>query len=281
VAAAAGGVLSWRVSRPAPQAHAVLGGAETASRGGASPQAEALARALAADAGSADANFVRAYLGSFVDWDYAAAEQGYRRCLDRAALRLGVHRLLNDVLTIRGREGEAMARLLAPLSMMPRSIVLRYCAFSHARHLGDIGEMERIARESLGWAPESFVARVMWAVTLDYQGRFPQAEETFHGILRQDPRYGKAIISLGRLYVHHGKAAEARAAIRLGSGESRWPAHIGVVEASFGNDRKALEWWEKAERERDTNLPYVTADPQFERLRHEPFVARMLQRFRA
>jgi len=244
------------------------------------PKALAMAgRALAADPGSADANFVRGYVSMFREWDFRAAAQSLEQCIRRSILDQGSWRLYAGAMCVLGRAEEARKKIVTVLSVLPASVILRYALFGLAEQTKDLAEIERLAREMPKSGPSAALGEAMLASAFHWQGRHREAEQLFHGILSKDPRNGKAITRLALLYVSMGKLDRAAAAVESADGHRRWPILVGVVEAARGNRLRALGWVERAVRERDPNLPYATLHPHFDRLRSEPLCAQLLKQF--
>jgi tetratricopeptide (TPR) repeat protein len=241
-------------------------------------------RAVRVDAGSAEGNFVDGYLKLFEAWDIAGAEIAFRKCIERSALYIEAYRHFADAATIRGRAAQALEVLANPLSVMPRSKILRFAAATtmlHAR-LGD--QAEQLARESLRWAPDWPTGRWLLGRALEVRGRARDAEAVFREIHRADPKSQRFTAALAHVLVDaHGPAAYAEAkSLLFGIGmDKSAPALVGLVEARSGRLASALDWMERAEREHDHNLPYSVIDPHFEPLRGDSRGEELYRKFAA
>lgn len=239
-------------------------------------------RALAVDPHSVEGNFVKGYVSLLEEWDIAGAETALLRCVERSAFHVEAYRLYLDAATIRGHAKEALNVLARPLSVMPRSKVLRFAATTTMLQAGFAHQAEELAREALGWDPEWLLAKWQLGRALEAAGRTSDAEIEFRKIHRADPRSQRFAAALAHLLASGRDRQNHREAMSLllniGMDKTA-PALVGLVEARCGDAAKALHWMETAEREHDHNLPYAVIDPHFERLRGSERGRRLHQRF--
>jgi TolB-like protein/DNA-binding SARP family transcriptional activator len=246
------------------------------------PRSRAAAeRALALDSTLAEAHTTLAY-GLFVfDRDWDAAEQGFRRALALNPGYATAHHWYADFLGGRGDlEGYLqeirLAHALDPLSRM-------------------------IGTE---------VGRALWAL-----GRNDEAVAQVQQVLRADPLFAEAHITLGRAYLQQGRLAEAIGALQKGvefrgrdaldvaelaygyavagrrneaqrllaelEDRSRreyvQPTVFAIVYAGLGQHDRAFDWLERAAAERDGWLAESIFYPTYDALRSHPRYAPLLQ----
>lgn len=239
-------------------------------------------RALRLDPASVAGNFVSGYLGLLEEWNIGGAEAAMRRCIERSAFHVEAYRFYADAAAIRGRAREALAVIAKPLSVMPRSKILRFAATTTLLHAGLGQEAEELARESLQWEPGWAMARWMLGRALEAQGRTREAEVPLRSILRADPRSQRFAAALAHLLAESGGRSQygkSMEILRSAGMDHSAPSLVGLVEARCGDPRKALEWMERAEREHDHNLPYSVVDPHFAALRGLERGERIYRRF--
>ncbi|MFN7938984.1 MAG: hypothetical protein U0R19_36990 [Bryobacteraceae bacterium] len=239
-------------------------------------------RALRMDPASVAGNFVSGYLGLLEEWNIGGAEAAMRRCIQRSAFHVEAYRFYADAAAIRGRAREALAVIAKPLSVMPRSKILRFAATTTLLQAGLGHEAEELARESLRWEPDWPMARWMLGRALEAQGRTREAEAPLRSIHQVDPRSQRFAAALAHLLAGTGGRAQytkSMEILRSVGMEKTAPSLVGLVEARCGDPRKALDWMERAEREHDHNLPYSVVDPHFAALRGLERGERIYRRF--
>jgi len=246
-------------------------------------QASRTARvALEVDSNSVEGNYVKGYVGLLEEWDIAGAETALLRCVERSAFHVEAYRFYLDAATIRGHAKQALNVLARPLSVMPRSKVLRFAATTTMLQAGFAGEAEQLAREALAWEPGWLLAHWQLGRALEAAGRMPDAETEFRNIHRADPKSQRFAAALAHLLASgtNPQAHREAMSLLLGLGMDKTaPALVGLVEARCGDAAKALNWMERAEREHDHNLPYAVIDPHFESLRKDERGRKLHQRF--
>jgi tetratricopeptide (TPR) repeat protein len=239
-------------------------------------------RALDVDPNSVEGNYVNGYVSLLEKWDIAGAEAAMLRCVERSAFHVEAYRFYLDAATIRGHAKDALNVLARPLSVMPRSKVLRFAATTTMLQAGFAHEAEQLAREALRWEPGWLLAHWQLGRALEAAGRMPDAEIEFRNIQRADPKSQRFAAALAHLLASGSDPQNHREAMALllniGMDKTA-PALVGLVEARCGDPAKALNWMERAEREHDHNLPYAVIDPHFQSLRNSELGRRLHQRF--
>ena len=236
------------------------------------------ARALQLDPGSPEANYVAGWLAMFRDWNVAEAERLFATSVKRARLHAEAYRLYVDAASIRGHLSKAADTLLVPLSVLPRSPVLRYAAYSLASTERKYEESERIAAEALKWAPRDVRTNYLLARACAEANK-PEAEGMLLDVLKRDPKHTNAIYNLARLHARSGRARLSEEILRQNSLE-RYPSLMGLVAAARGDKSKAVAWFEQADKMRDNNLLYVVLDEHVQALQSEPEIQALFRRFR-
>jgi hypothetical protein len=214
----------------------------------------------------------------FRDWNVAEAERLFRAGLKRAALHVDGYRLYVDAAAIRGHIADAKSVLAVPLSVLPRSPVLRYAAYSLSSIEHNYEECERIAAESLKWEPQNLGSSYLVARARAESNK-PDAEQLMLDVLKRDPKHAGAIYNVARLRVLSDRDHEAQEMLNLLSSD-RYPSLKGLVAAAKGDAAGAVAWFERADKLRDENLLYVILDVHVQALRSEPEIEALFRRFR-
>ena len=171
---------------------------------------EAAMKALAIDPTLGSAYLPLASIKFAYDWDFAGAESEYRQAIRLAPNNPETHSSYATFLTAMGRTEEALNELKIAQQFDPQSL--------------------------------SFSANIAW--TLYIAGRFDEAEAQLKEVLRRDPNYARAYMTLGEIYLEEGKFNEALEALqkaKLLSADFQTETMIAHLYAVFGRKAEALE----------------------------------------
>lgn len=224
----------------------------------------AATRALELDPNLAEGHATLGWVRFWYDWDWAGAEQTFRKAIalnpNVAEAHLGLGHLLIN--TGRGDEGlryVQRARELDPLSPI-------------------INTLEVWALSVLG-RPEEAQARLHRVLAIDSDFWVAHLHAAFYQLARKDTQQGietlrraerlsegraQAVTALGSVLARTGHTEEARAILRRLVNESKQryvpPTAFATISAALGDDRQALDWLEKAFEARDARMPYLRLD---------------------
>jgi tetratricopeptide (TPR) repeat protein len=168
-------------------------------------------KALEIDGSLAEAVTSLAYISMFFEWDWPAAESGYKQAIDLNPNYATAHEWYGILLTITGRLDESMEKMKRARELEPLDLVINTL---------------------VGWA--SYMAR-----------QYDEAIEQYLKVVEMDPNFSLVYFFLGGVYVGSSKFAEAvksnHKLVELTGGSI---LSIGVLGYSYGmlGDRdKALE----------------------------------------
>ncbi len=92
----------------------------------------------------------------------------------------------------------------------------------------------------------------------------------------------EGVEALERGYAEGGHPEALRRAAETLAARSRTtyvrPTRVANLYASVGESDRAFEWWEKAFKERDPGLPYISVSPAFDSIRDDPRFQDLLRR---
>jgi serine/threonine-protein kinase len=262
-------------------AYIVAGGGAYISAERAHPLADAAAKkALELDDSSAEAHVSLATV-RFMHYEWAAAEQEFRRALALNPNYATAHHWYALHLAALGRSAEAI---------------------EHARRAQGLDPLSLVITANTGWC--YFLAR-----------QYDLAIEQSRRALDLDPSFDSAYGYMGFAFVEKGMAKEALEAFRKAqelSGGSGYDSELAAAYAAFGQKKEALRmlagfqaragrepvsaydvamiyaglgdkdmaltWLEKSYANRDARLVNVKAHPRFDSLHSEPRFAELLRR---
>lgn len=239
-------------------------------------------RALAIEPDMAEATTALAFSTHYFGWDWATAEQTYRRTLALHPGYANAHHWYADFLTSKGRTEEALAAIrrareldpLAPSVAVTEGQVL-YFARRFEAALTQVETQTALFPDfGMAWLDKGRV--------LEELGRFDEARAAFEHGARLHGADPATFPALGHLFARTGDRQRATAiAERLIEGRRlRYvsPYTIATILAAAGAPDRAFEWLEKALEERDPMMTFLEVHPRLDPLRGDPRFARLLAR---
>lgn len=245
------------------------------------PRAKSAAvKALDLDHNLAEAHTSLAFVRHDFDWDWAGAEEEYKRAIrldpNNAITRLRYAELLSNL----ARHDEAidqirLARELDPLSLVVQSNLGRFLYYAR-RYDEAIHEFKQV----LAADPHRSWSRVSLAFCYEQKNMYPEAlsemeklRSEFNGV------YG---IGAAHLFVSMGKMEDARRVLKYHEqpapdGVQDW-VFIAGVYAQLGERDRAFQWLGEAYQNRDYFVTFIKTDPFMDPLRQDPRFQDMLRR---
>jgi len=154
-------------------------------------------------------------------------------------------------------------------------------ALFHLRRYQDVAGH---AREMLVRHRDYAPAHWLLGLALEQQGRHQAAADEFRACLRLTERDPRATVALGHVNALMGRRSEVLALIEeyRKSGPDRWnvPYLIALLYTGLGETEFAIDWLNRAYRQRDNSLPYMKLDPRFDPLRKDPRFVALLKKMR-
>jgi tetratricopeptide (TPR) repeat protein len=215
------------------------------------------------------------------DYDWAGAEQAFRRTLELEPGHATARRQYALLLAILGRRDEA----LALIQRMKESDPLNIHAYRYAGLVYYFsGQMDRAIEEyraALLLDNKDVFVHLDLGMTYAASGMYAESiqswERTF-AIAGRDPRL---LSLLAYSLAKHGRTAEARRVQREVEEAARRvhisPFSFALIHYGFGEADRAFERLEEAYRERNPYLYYL-ASPLFDSIRSDPRLQDLLRR---
>jgi serine/threonine-protein kinase len=244
---------------------------------------EALLRALEIDDTLAEAHASLAYCSGVYDWNWTAAEKGFKRALALKPSYPTAHHWYGFIyLASMGRLDEAIIEAkrgqeLDPLALPVSSNIglLLYLA----RRYGEALEQFRKNLEM----DRSFIY-THWEMALTYEqcGRYQEAIAAFQKAIALS---GTSVLPrplLARTYALCGRKNEASALlnelIEISTQTYVSPYRIAAIYSALGDNDRAFRWLEHAYEGRDGWLIWLAVDPVVDSLRFDKRFADLLKR---
>ncbi len=238
------------------------------------PARTAALKAIKWDEQLAEGHMMLAQLKYIYDWDWAVAEQEFKRALELDPGSLYVHRPYAVFLMAVGRHADALneverAAKLDPLSSETQSnfgrILYRARKYEEAiPHFHRALELE----------PGNYSAHIRLGDVYAKLGRYDDAIAMFEkaALLRSD---GMHPIRLARVYALMGRQREAR---QLMNGVKGGAFDTAGVYVALGDPDEAFRILEKAVEERNSLLVFFKEDPTFDNLHSDPRWQQLIRR---
>jgi tetratricopeptide (TPR) repeat protein len=235
---------------------------------------EAARRALELDPDLAEAHNALACATLLYEWDYALAEQEFRRALElnpnypQARAWYGLFFLQ----WVAGREREGRDQIFRVLEQDPLSgyanVILAFSDFTS----GLLSEAVDHARRGVELDPQSYLAHWSLTLSLHFNARHEEAAAAAEQALAMSGRHPWTLTTLVSIYAAWGKPDNARAVYREVKARSAreyvQPSMLAPAAAAVGDMDLAIALAERAVQEKDPMFVMLARTyPAYARLR--------------
>ncbi|HLW78273.1 MAG TPA: tetratricopeptide repeat protein, partial [Terriglobia bacterium] len=242
---------------------------------------EAAQKALELDDGLPQAHTDMAMVLHIYDWNWAAAEQEYRRAIQLDPSYAAAHEGYGYLLVSQGRMEEGLRENQRAVELDPLSSesnwLLGWMLYLGRRY-DPAGEQ---LRRTVDLDPNYFLAHVVLGACYAQKGQMSEAIPEFEkGVSLGE--CNQSLGELGRAYALAGKRQEAqKIADRLIAEWKR--THVGafeiaIVQVGLGDKDQALAWLEKAYEDRSFFMVDFKDEPELDPLRSDPRFKDLLRR---
>jgi TolB-like protein/DNA-binding winged helix-turn-helix (wHTH) protein/Tfp pilus assembly protein PilF len=236
---------------------------------------EAADRAIQLDPYLAEAHNSRAYVRLYLDWDFAGAEQGFRRAIELNPGYATAHQWYAELLSFLGRHDEAIREIVTALELDPLSAVMHHQAgqtYQQARRYDQAVAEYRIA-ETLD---RGFIApRMFLSLAYRRMGLLVEASEAMNTAFPGEKKWMEELASAART---GDLQSYLRSERNIATLLARPAYYFGLYDAALGRSAEAFQWLGKAFERRDECLLYLKVDPEWDPLRAEPEFQAFLQK---
>ncbi len=247
----------------------------------------AAAKAVELDANSAEAQTSLAMLRLFYDYDWAQAEQGFRRAIACNGGYATAHHWYGVLLYAQGRFSAAQQELRIAKELDPLSLALNndigFCHYLAREYEQAVAQFQRTLELDSNWIE----SRRWLAGTYFQQRREADAIAEYFKILQADGEKPENIAALRTATQKNGMRGYWQRRLVLLSDPTRIhsvsPFNFASLRANLGEKEEALRWLETAFAARlkgthnVSGLLYLKVDPRFDLLRGDVRFAQLLQ----
>jgi Tfp pilus assembly protein PilF len=239
------------------------------------PKARSAAlKALELDEGLAEAHASLGYVKHRFEWDWAGAEQEFKRSIDLNPDYATAHQWYGWYLITVGSFAAALQEFERARQIEPLSLYTNLTVGAAYFYLSDYDRAAAQFRKVIEMDP-SFGAAHRWLAKTN-GGLGKQKVVTISN------SSASAQAALGYAYSIAGKQAEAREILatlqRLAKTRYVSPYSLAAIYSGLRENDHAFEWLEKDFQERENSLVFLAVDPQFVNLRSDPRFANLVRR---
>jgi serine/threonine protein kinase/Tfp pilus assembly protein PilF len=239
-------------------------------------------KALEVDDTIAAAHTSLAYIKHRFDWDWRAAEKGFRRAIELNPSYATAHQWYAFFLASMGRMGEAiaeaeLAQQVDPLSLGMNSALGRVYHF--ARQYDRAIEQ---FRKTIEMDPNFAAAHSDIGESYVEKGMYAEATAEYQKALAISGRNLFYLAELGWAHARAGNTPEANHILNELEERSRqgyvFPFAFAFIYIGLGEKDRAFTWLEKDYEQRGNPMVFLKAEPLFDPLRSDPRFHALLRR---
>jgi TolB-like protein/DNA-binding winged helix-turn-helix (wHTH) protein/Flp pilus assembly protein TadD len=261
--------------------YALLGGGTLAPRE-VMPKARAAAlKALEIDESLAEAHTSLAFVRHRFDWDWAGAEQDFKRAIELNPNYATAHQWYGFYLTTVGRFGEALREMRRAQELDPLSVAISTSVGTVFYYQRQYDRAIEVYEKVVEMESDAIGAHEGLGRAYAEKGRFEPARTEFLKAREiSGGRRGPGL--LGHLYGLSGERDQARKIIEelkeRSEREYLSPYSIARIYIGLGEKDPAFQWLEQAYEVRDEWSVFLKVNPIFDTLRADPRFADLQRR---
>lgn len=207
------------------------------------------------------------------EWDFVGAENELKRAIELNPNYATAHHWYAQYLSVMGRHEEAIKEIRRAQELDPLSLIINAVlgdTYIKARRyddaimqLGKTIEMDQNFIRSYRYLGNAYVEKGMYSEAI---GAF-QTAATLSG--EQPEQAARRATELKAAYAASGAKGYWEKQLEYAKDGKVSPYGVAGIYARLGNKEEALEWLDKAYRERDPYVVYLKIDPQFDGFRSD------------
>jgi tetratricopeptide (TPR) repeat protein len=239
-------------------------------------------KALELDDTLAETHASLGFIRYVLDWDWSAAEKGYRRAIELQPNYAKAHHWLGMCLRTMGRLDEALEEARPALELDPFMLITSVelgRIFYFSRYYDQAIEHYRNA---LDLEPTFLPAHFRLGEAYTHKGMFDEAIAEFHRsvpLIGDDPESAAA---LAYIYAVSGRTDEARRILKnlkelsLKGYVSSYD--VAIIYVGLGDKESALDWLENAYADHSVRFIGIKVEPMLDTLRPDPRFTELMRR---
>jgi len=245
----------------------------------------AAAAAVALDPDSTEAHTSMAFVRAFADWDWENSDREFQQALELDARYWVAPYWYAMTLVARGRYEEADRWIAKAFELEPLSAVVAHGAAYNLFMSRRYSEAVKVCLKAMDIAPDYPLLRLHLGIAYEQESKFEEATTQFEKATQLFEGEPLGAGSLAHAYAKAGRSQEAREILQnlVGQAQTRHvdKYSVGLVYLALGVQDVALDWFEKAAKERCAWFSFVAnGDPRLDGLRSDPRFEALLRLMR-
>jgi TolB-like protein/Flp pilus assembly protein TadD len=247
---------------------------------------EAAMLAIAKDDRLPEAHGALALARLHYDWDFAGAEQEFKRALELNPSDADIRHDYAHYLMAMGRLSESAAESKLAVDLDPIDEGLTSCLCWHRFAARQYDNSIQMARKLLATVPDDTWELAILGWNYEQTGEPEQAVTEFKKAVgltkKESPLFTFLLAGLGHAYALSGRRSDAEQILQTLLERTRQsyvsPFDIALIYSALGEKDTAFAWMTKAVAERSTWLVYSKWEPRLDPLRSDPRFQYLLRR---
>ena len=243
---------------------------------------EAAKRALELDPGLAEARAVLGNVAFSYDWNFDLAEQEFQRAIALGPNNPTSHHWFGHYCIVRNRLSQALEENSRTLELDPVSPLFNTTRAEIKYHMRDYDAAIEQGRRTIEQYPAYPLAYIWLGSAYREKKMYKEALDSFSQGRKLSGDHPAMIALLGHALAISGDAAGARKALadlqRLAQSRYVSSLYFAMVYLGLGENKTALDWLDRAYRERTDRLVYLGAEPMADPLRSDPRFNQLLHK---
>ena len=246
---------------------------------------EAAAQALALDSSLAEVHYMlgMAMLTGWWEWNWEIAEREFKKTIELnpnfAEARLYYAHQLN----IQGRPEEAEIEAVKAMEIEPFNSFIQVVYAMHLNLVRKHEESIKILNSLLATDPNNHFALSTLRSSYHNQQMYDEALEVWErSFVAKGDQESLEALKRGNNEGGYRLALQRIAELLVARSDTNFitPWQIATLYTRARKNHEALDWLEKAYRDQDANMPYISVDPIFDELRDDPRFGELLRKMK-
>ncbi len=239
--------------------------------------------AVLCDEHSAEAHTSLAHVKSTQDWDWAGAEQEFKRAISLDFRYATAHHwYAASLLSPVGRSEEAREELLIAQALDPVSPIIARDLARVYYYMGNYEAALEQCDHTIELDPHFAPAYSLLGFVQERRGEFDESSAAFQHAIQLSPQSPSFRAALGRVFALQGRQAEALAILKdlLELATKRYvaPFDLALLHIAVGQVDEGFQWLDKAVQDRGIEVVSLKIDPRLESVRFDPRFSALVDR---
>jgi TolB-like protein/DNA-binding winged helix-turn-helix (wHTH) protein/Tfp pilus assembly protein PilF len=247
------------------------------------PKAKAAAlKALELDDTLAEAQTSLATVRFNYDWDWPGAAQGFQRSIELNPNYATAYQRYSLYLIAMGRTKDSLAQMNRARELDPLSISMNFSLGWRLYMAHQYDQAIEQLQNTLDMDPSFALARMVLGQAYEQKRAYPRALAELQRAVTGSHDSPQMLGALGHVYGVSGNRAQAETVLAQLMEQSKKqyvsPFYVAIVYAGLSENDKAVDWLEKAYKDRSNAIVFSKVDPQLDALRTAPRFKALLHR---